>query len=101
MDKKIVAGEIVNKAKDGHLVPVEGLNTPILDQNGEIIGFMASHRDITERKKAQEQMEERRGKLIHFTVGKPGRLADGTFSGYLDPGISFLPRHGFYPLLIY
>jgi PAS domain S-box-containing protein len=59
LDKQVVTGEIVNKAKDGRLVPVEGTNTPILDAAGEIVGFMAAHRDVTERKQSEEQMEER------------------------------------------
>lgn len=59
LSKQVVTGEMINKAKDGRLVPIEGINSPILNQNGEIVGFMASHRDVTERKQSQEQMEER------------------------------------------
>jgi len=57
LNKGIVAGEIINKAKDGRLIPVEGSNTPILDSTGKIIGFMAIHRDITERKEAMQRIE--------------------------------------------
>ncbi|HLF02878.1 MAG TPA: PAS domain S-box protein, partial [Anaerolineales bacterium] len=56
LNKQVVAGEIVNKAKDGRLIPVEGANTSILDSAGNIIGFMATHRDITERKQAEETL---------------------------------------------
>ncbi len=59
LSKQVVAGEMINKAKDGRLVPIEGINSPILDRNGDIVGFMASHRDVSERKQSQEQMEER------------------------------------------
>lgn len=53
-----VAGEIVNKTKDGRLIPVEGSNSAILDEDGNLIGFLALHTDITERKRAEQQMAE-------------------------------------------
>ncbi len=52
-----VAGEIVNKAKDGRLVTIEGSNNPILDESGNLIGFLAMHTDITERKAAEAERE--------------------------------------------
>lgn len=54
--KKVVSGEILNKAKDGRLVTVEGSANPILDSNGNITGFLAIQRDITERKKAEDEL---------------------------------------------
>jgi PAS domain S-box-containing protein len=51
-----VAGEIVNKAKDGRLVPVQGSNSAILDERGVIIGFLALHADITDRKRTEEEL---------------------------------------------
>ncbi|MBL8056522.1 MAG: PAS domain S-box protein, partial [Anaerolineales bacterium] len=55
-NKQVVAGELINRAKDGRLVPIDGANTPILDGAGQIIGFMAIHRDISERKQADAQL---------------------------------------------
>ncbi|MFO7682690.1 MAG: PAS domain S-box protein [Chloroflexota bacterium] len=62
----IVAGEIVNKAKNGRLIHIEGNNNPIQDDSGQIIGFLAMHRDITERKQTAEllQANERRYQQI-------------------------------------
>ncbi len=51
-----VAGEIVNKAKDGRLVPVEGSNSSILDEKGNLIGFLALHTDITRRKEVEQEL---------------------------------------------
>ncbi|MDP2193180.1 MAG: PAS domain S-box protein, partial [Alphaproteobacteria bacterium] len=51
--KKSVAGEIINKAKDGRLITIDGTNNPILDENDEIIGFISINRDVTERKKIE------------------------------------------------
>ncbi len=57
LSKQVVAGEIVNKAKDGRLVPIEGSNNPILDENGDIIGFLGIHHDMTVRKQAEVERE--------------------------------------------
>jgi PAS domain S-box-containing protein len=55
--KKVVNGELVNKTKDGRLLNIGGSANPILDNNGNIIGFLAIQRDITERKRAEEKIE--------------------------------------------
>ena len=35
LNKETVAGEIINKAKDGRLIPIERTNSPILDEGGK------------------------------------------------------------------
>jgi PAS domain S-box-containing protein len=83
--KKSVAGEIVNKTKDGRLIDIAGDNTPILDEQENIIGFLAVHRDITEHKRAEEalrQSETRNRVLLNAIPDLIIRYrADGT---YLD-----------------
>ena len=49
---QIVAGEIINKGKDGRLIPIEGSNNPIVTPDGKLVGFLAWHTDITQRKRA-------------------------------------------------
>ena len=56
--KKVVTGELVNKAKDGRLLDVDGSTNPILDEAGEIIGFLSIQRDVTQRKKAEQVLHE-------------------------------------------
>jgi PAS domain S-box-containing protein len=51
-----VAGEIINKAKDGRLIPVQGSNSAIEDEHGNILGFLALHNDVTERKQAEQEL---------------------------------------------
>ena len=63
LQKEIVAGEIINKTKDGRLITVEGNNNPILAEDGELIGFLAIHRDITEHKQAEELLAKRATEL--------------------------------------
>lgn len=55
--KKIVRGEVINKAKDGHLVHIENSNTPILNDVGSIIGFISINRDVSERKRAEAKIK--------------------------------------------
>ena len=54
-----VSGEITNKSKDGRLIPISGTNSPILDETGKTIGFLAVHQDITERKRSEEILKRR------------------------------------------
>ncbi|MGE5393478.1 MAG: PAS domain S-box protein [Candidatus Saccharibacteria bacterium] len=57
LDKKIVNGEVINKAKDGHLVHIENSNTPILNDVGSIIGFISINRDVSERKRSEVKIK--------------------------------------------
>ena len=63
LSKQVVAGEIENRHRNGQLVPIDGSNSPILDAEGEIIGFLAIHRDIRERKATEEALM-----LTQFTI---------------------------------
>jgi PAS domain S-box-containing protein len=61
-----VAGELTNKAKDGRLIPIEGSNNPILDESGNVIGFLALHTDISARKQAADALLTRNKQLATF-----------------------------------
>jgi PAS domain S-box-containing protein len=56
--KQVVAGEIINKTKDGQLVNIEGANIPILGENENLVGFLVVHRDISERKRAEAELQQ-------------------------------------------
>ncbi len=60
--RQVVQGEIVNKTKDGRMLLIEASANPILD-DGEIVGFLAIQRDISERKRAAEERETLREQL--------------------------------------
>jgi PAS domain S-box-containing protein len=77
LNKGTISGEIINKTKDGRLIPINGTNSPILDENGNILGFLAIHSDITTRKEYEESLSRRNeylaasaeiGKLVTSTL---------------------------------
>ena len=49
-------GELLNKKKDGELYWENAIISPILNENGEIIYFVAVNEDITEKKKILEEL---------------------------------------------
>ncbi|MBK8783984.1 MAG: PAS domain S-box protein [Anaerolineales bacterium] len=77
-----ITGEITNKAKDGRLLYISGTNSPILDENGKILGFLSVHQDISERKKSEEALAKSEADLralfssmedVVFVVDRDGR----------------------------
>ncbi|HEY2656084.1 MAG TPA: PAS domain S-box protein, partial [Solirubrobacteraceae bacterium] len=49
-------GEIVVQRKDGSTVPVESISVALRDEQGEMSGYLGIHRDITDRKRAEEAL---------------------------------------------
>ena len=86
-DKRPVTHEIQNKAKDGRLISVGISNNPILDDRGEIIGFISINRDITERKKAEQALMESEGKFRSLAQSTPLAISiyQGDYCVYTNP----------------
>jgi PAS domain S-box-containing protein len=51
-------GEIINRHKDGRLVVEDMSITPVRDHAGAITHFIAIRQDVTERKRAQDQLHQ-------------------------------------------
>lgn len=56
--QSLPASQYVNKRKNGTLIDIEGSADPIVDENDDIIGFLGIQRDITERKRAEQNLIE-------------------------------------------
>jgi PAS domain S-box-containing protein len=50
--------ENINRHKDGHLVSLETNGVPVINREGEFLGYRGMDRDITERKRAEEALRE-------------------------------------------
>jgi len=97
-----VSGEIINKTKDGRLIPVAGTNSPILDETGKTIGFLAVHQDITERKLSEQALQRRNTYLA--ASSEIGRLVTSTLdlNTIFTRTVSLISdRFGFYFAAIY
>ncbi|MFA4935514.1 MAG: MASE3 domain-containing protein [Candidatus Methanoperedens sp.] len=65
-------GELINRRKNGELYYAEKTITPVKDPQGNITHFVSTDKDITERKKAEEERERlsRHNKKIFDSVGE-------------------------------
>jgi PAS domain S-box-containing protein len=90
LSKNSVTGELINKTKDGRLINISGTNNPILDEKGNILGYLAVHHDITSSKQAEEailqseQALQRQNEYL-ATAAEVGRLVTST----LDQAVLF------------
>jgi PAS domain S-box-containing protein len=64
-------GEVFNRAKDGHVVPVLLTITPYRDSNGEIVGYMGIAVDLSDQKRMEVQI------LRQDRLASIGMLAGG------------------------
>ena len=63
LSKQVVVGELINKTRDDRLLTMESSANPILDQDENIVGFLTIQRDITERKQAEQALQESEERL--------------------------------------
>ena len=77
---KIWQGELINRRKDGTFYWEEMIIVPIKDDMGRIVNFVAVKRDITERKRLEEKIEEEREFYRKAIESSP----DGIFIETLD-----------------
>ncbi|MDO1451591.1 PAS domain-containing sensor histidine kinase [Rhodocytophaga aerolata] len=64
---KVWKGEIQNKAKDGSIFWIDMIITPLLDQGGQVEGYVAIRSDLTFSKQAQAQLRFDAHILAHIS----------------------------------
>ena len=97
-----VSNEIINKSKNGKLIPISATYSPILDESGRMVGFLAVHEDITERKQSEETLKRRNDYLA--ASAEIGRLVTSTLdlNTIFTRTVSLISeRFGFYYAGIY
>jgi PAS domain S-box-containing protein len=53
---KVWHAEVENRRKDGTPIFAQLLISPIMDMDGKVVGYLGSHRDITEQKALEQQL---------------------------------------------
>ncbi len=66
--------QYLNKCKNGSLIDVEGSADTIIDENGNIIGFLGIQRDITIRKQAEKAIKESEEKYRKIVEHSPDAI---------------------------
>lgn len=75
---EVWTGEIVNRRKDGTLYDAYVTVAPVEDAEGHLEGFVAVQRDLTERKRSEEQARRREEELAHVgRLSVMGEMAAG------------------------
>jgi PAS domain S-box-containing protein len=53
---EVWTGEIENRRKDGQPIYTQLLISPIIDGEGKVVGYLGSHRDVTEQRALEQQL---------------------------------------------
>ena len=85
LDGEVWTGEITNERKDGKRYIIDQTISPLTD-DGEVTGFVAINRDITELKQQRLELERQNDRLEKFgrTVAHDLRNPLNVIEGYLD-----------------
>jgi len=67
--------EVYYKRKDGKIILSESVGTPFSDANGQVQGYIVVSRDITERKKVEEVINESERRFRHAFENAPTGIA--------------------------
>ncbi len=63
---KTWTGELINRKKDGSTFHIESKVSPLYDKKGQIYAHIAINRDITSRKRTEEELRRERDKVQNF-----------------------------------
>lgn len=74
MRGELVRGEVVNRTRDGRLIWVEETVNPFRDSSGNIAGFLAIQRDITARRRAEEEVRQLNAALEQRVAERTAQL---------------------------
>jgi PAS domain S-box-containing protein len=75
---KAYLGEALNRRKDGSTFFCQFLVSPLYDVDGRLMGFIGSQRDVTDRRKAQDELANHRERLEELVKERTKELEDKT-----------------------
>jgi PAS domain S-box-containing protein len=90
-------GETINRKKDGTLYVEQQTIAPVLDENGRTSNFIAIKQDISDRKKAEEELTRYHGRLEQMVAEKTRELEqaqDELVNGAMEAGMSQMAAIG-------
>jgi PAS domain S-box-containing protein len=93
-----LANHTVLIRKDGTEVPIDDSGAPIKDKEGRVLGVVLAFRDITERKRAEEELQlayARLSTLFDHRIDGIGIIIANTEGGILEANDYFLKMLGF------
>ncbi len=95
--RPFAALENTNRHKDGHLVVLETSGVPILDSHGRLRGYRGIDRDITDRKRAQEELRqsEEKYRLLFSSISHAIYIYDVDGMGMVDVNETALRQYGY------
>ena len=89
-------GELMGKKKDGTRFPVLISSSRVLDEKGNIVSHMASHRDITKQRQIEESMRKSEEKYRTLFENSKDAISIATRNGkYIAYNQSFLDLFGY------
>jgi PAS domain S-box-containing protein len=74
-------GQFINKKKDGTLYTEEATISPVRDASGKTLNYVAVKRDISDRRKAEEELRHLRNYLSNIINSMPSVLVGVDFDG--------------------
>lgn len=86
---KVWQGEIVNERKDGSRYTIDQTIAPIIDDGGDLDGFVAINRDVTARKERERYLRQFRSAVEHAGHAVVITDADGIIE-YVNPAFESL-----------
>lgn len=89
-EKKVFKGILKNKRKNGELYDSDATVSPIIGEQGELIGFVGVEEDVTEKKKLEQRLVEEKASVDLKIVERTKQLKDE--KAKLMAAISALPR---------
>jgi len=69
-------GETINRKKDGSIYVEQQTIAPVLDADGKISNFIAIKQDVSDRKKAEEELSAYRNKLEQMVADRTRELKE-------------------------